>query len=981
MSEIEKVNSNQYVIKKKGNMNANCTLFLNEKLMKQVEQEAIQQIKNVSTLPGIVGNAFCMPDMHSGYGFCVSKGTKVLSSFGFHKQIETFHNDWNNISLKTLSFKSKLTTDTQIKKFLKIKSKNKVIKLITQFGNEIMATEDHPFYTPKGMILLKDLNINDQVAIYPFEGVLYEKPSDKKVYTEADIKKTLLRLGRIQGQNNFDQNILALKKRDLLSLTFDDIRLQHFLKIIGFVLGDGTMNFIGKKQDGIVSFSSKDKLDLEYIREDIKHIGYVPSQVYSHISRTIYKGEKKTNECYCFYVNASSLVILLHTLEIPLGNRTYQSYSLPKWVFSCKLWQKRLFLASFFGAELRIPHRRKDRFTLFNCPVLTMNKIENLISNGKQFLKDISKLLKEFGVNTLYITKRKKHISTKGKVTWGLDLVISSEIDTLINLWSKIGFEYNINRNFMANVAVQYLKYKKKILAEKKMAIEIIIPKLLNTGLSYQKIAKQVANDSITERSVINICLKINKGQKNIPVQVSRNFISFKDFFEKVTNNAGFGGLIWDNIKSMKVITNKNIVYDFTVTHQDHNFIANKFVVSNCIGGVAAFDYKNGVVSPGGIGFDINCGVRLLTSNVQAKEITKNKKQILNELFASVPSGVGIDNKEKLSKEDFNDLIKNGIDWAIKNKYATKKDKECIEDYGKLDASEKYLSQRAVARGLSQIGTLGSGNHFLEVQVVDEVFDASLAKAWNLERGTITVMIHTGSRGFGHQVATDFIKVFLDAKNKYNLNYPDSQLACVPIQSEEGKQYLQSMNAAANFAYVNRQMITYRLRKVFEKYNIDLELLYDVAHNIAKKETYVIDGKKRDVLVHRKGATRAFAPGNKLLPKKYLQTGQPVILPGSMGTCSYVLVGEKAEELSFGSVSHGAGRIMSRSGALKNLTYEHVLQELTKNNIEIKTQTKKGIVEEAPESYKDVSEVVNVLEKNKLAKPVVKLKPIMVMKG
>jgi tRNA-splicing ligase RtcB len=399
------------------------------------------------------------------------------------------------------------------------------------------------------------------------------------------------------------------------------------------------------------------------------------------------------------------------------------------------------------------------------------------------------------------------------------------------------------------------------------------------------------------------------------------------------------------------------------------------------IGGVAAFDYDDGVVSPGGIGFDINCGVRLLTSNVLGKEIEKNKKQILDDLFKNIPSGVGSETKEKLTKQELFELISEGIDWAIKNNYATKEDKECIEDYGRLISSNDFLSQRSIARALSQIGTLGSGNHFLEVQVVDEVFDEKLAKLWNLKKGSLTVMIHSGSRGFGHQIATDFIKVFLDSQNKYKFNLPDKQLACVPIQSKEGQQYLQSMNAAANLAYVNRQMMSFKAREVFDKFGIKLDLLYDVAHNIAKKESYKIDNKLQDVLVHRKGATRAFAKGNKLLPERYLETGQPVILPGSMGTSSYVLVGNEAEKLSFGSVAHGAGRVLSRSGAKNALTYETVLKDLNDNNIMLKTISKSGVVEEAPQSYKDVSEVVKVLENNKLAKPVVKLKPILVMKG
>lgn len=399
------------------------------------------------------------------------------------------------------------------------------------------------------------------------------------------------------------------------------------------------------------------------------------------------------------------------------------------------------------------------------------------------------------------------------------------------------------------------------------------------------------------------------------------------------------------------------------------------------IGCVAAFDFERGIVSPGSVGFDINCGIRLLTSGISADKIEKHKERILNELFKAIPSGVGSETKEKLQREDFLQMVTKGIDWAIEKGICSLRDKECIEDYGHLDSDTKYLSQRAISRGLAQIGTLGSGNHFLEVQKVDKVFDNDLAEEWNLKDGTLCVMIHTGSRGFGHQVATDFIKIFLEAQKKYNLELPDPQLACVPINSDEGQKYLKGMNAGANFAYVNRQMITHKAREVFAKYNIDLNLLYDVAHNIAKKETYIVDGKKRDVLVHRKGATRAFSAGNKLLPKKYLKTGQPVIIPGSMGTHSFVLVGENAEKESFGSVAHGAGRIMSRHGAKQNLTYEGVMKELEAENVMLKSVSRGGVVEEAPESYKDVSEVVNVLQKNNLARPVVRLKPILVMKG
>jgi len=396
------------------------------------------------------------------------------------------------------------------------------------------------------------------------------------------------------------------------------------------------------------------------------------------------------------------------------------------------------------------------------------------------------------------------------------------------------------------------------------------------------------------------------------------------------------------------------------------------------IGGVAAFDYEKGIVSPGGIGFDINCGVRLALTSVKKEELNKD---ILKKLFKSVPSGVGSETDDKLTPTEFEELCVKGLDWAIAKGFATKIDKECTEDYGVLKSSTEHASQRAIARGRKQIGTLGSGNHFLELQVVDKIYDIELAKAWGLEEGNVCVMIHSGSRGFGHQIATDYIQTFLDAASKYNITFCDSQLASVPISSKEGQNYLECMNSAANFAYVNRQMMMHKTREVFSENGIELKLLYDVAHNIAKKETYLVNGEKKDVLVHRKGATRAFSRGNKILPEKYVSTGQPVILPGSMGTFSYVLVGDKAEELSFGSVAHGAGRVMSRHGALKSLTLEQVENNLRNKNIELLSASRKGVIEEAPEAYKDVDAVVEALELNKLATPVVRLKPIKVMKG
>ena len=400
------------------------------------------------------------------------------------------------------------------------------------------------------------------------------------------------------------------------------------------------------------------------------------------------------------------------------------------------------------------------------------------------------------------------------------------------------------------------------------------------------------------------------------------------------------------------------------------------------IGGVAGFDLEKGIVSPGGLGFDINCGIRLVKTNSTKEEFEKlfSKKEF-EKLFRSIPTGVGSENKERITKEELLDMLSKGIDYSIKNGEATKKDKDCIEDYGKLKTSAEFLSQKAISRGLKQSGTLGSGNHFIELQYIDKIYNKELAKKWGLKENQITFMIHSGSRGLGHQIASDYIEIFLKNYQKYNLKLLDKDLVSIPINSQEGEKYLDSMRAAANYAYVNRQVMTFKVREALKELGINTELVYDVAHNIAKEEEYKINGKKEKLLVHRKGATRAFSAGNKVLPEKYINTGQPVIIPGSMGTCSYVLVGDKAEEKSLGSVSHGAGRALSRSAAKKQFDVKDVIKDLNKINVSVLSATNASIVEEAPLAYKDVNEVVKVLELNELAKPVARMKPLYTIKG
>ncbi|HZB64000.1 MAG TPA: RtcB family protein [Nitrososphaeraceae archaeon] len=408
------------------------------------------------------------------------------------------------------------------------------------------------------------------------------------------------------------------------------------------------------------------------------------------------------------------------------------------------------------------------------------------------------------------------------------------------------------------------------------------------------------------------------------------------------------------------------------------------------VGGVAATDMEEGVISPGGVGYDINCGVRLLRSNLNVNQVKPHLKDLVNELFNSIPSGVGSEGAIKLTRSELDELLIEGVDWAIEHGYGYKQDSEVCEEKGRMiGANPESVSDTARKRGSPQLGSLGSGNHFLEIQQIQEIFDENAAKVMGLEKGKITVLIHCGSRGFGHQVCSDYLRYSEKSLKKYNIELIDRELACVPNNSIEGENYRKAMYSALNFAWSNRQIITHFTRKTFEKIfsssetGLDMKLVYDVAHNIAKVERHKVDGEgMRDLVIHRKGATRAFPAGMEQVPEKYRQIGQPVIIPGSMGTASWILVGNKKSlDLSFGSTAHGAGRTMSRGAAKRSYTIEKVKADLDSKGIYIKALTKNGIVEETPLAYKDVDSVVNVSDKLGIATKVAKLVPIGVIKG
>ena len=407
------------------------------------------------------------------------------------------------------------------------------------------------------------------------------------------------------------------------------------------------------------------------------------------------------------------------------------------------------------------------------------------------------------------------------------------------------------------------------------------------------------------------------------------------------------------------------------------------------VGGVAAMDAEEGMISPGGVGYDINCGVRLLRSNLTEQTVRLKLKELVNDLFSSIPSGVGSKGAVRLTNSELDEVLVNGVNWAIEHGYGSSHDSDVCEENGKIpNADPNKVSDKARKRGAPQLGSLGSGNHFLEIQKVQEIHDEEAASRMGIKEGTITVLIHCGSRGFGHQVCSDYLRVAEQSMEKYNINLPDRELACVPNNSEEGESYRKAMCAALNFAWSNRQMISHWTRKSFERVfnqtesDLDMKLVYDVAHNIAKVEKHKVNGEERKLVVHRKGATRAFPSNRSEIPSKYRDLGQPVLVPGSMGTSSWILLGKpNSMNLSFGSTAHGAGRTMSRSQARRNFTEDSVKKSLNDKGIFIKSLTRDGVVEETPEAYKDVDSVVNVSHNLGIATKVAKLVPIGVIKG
>ncbi len=940
-------------------------IYATEKLLKGMDAGVFEQVTNVACLPGIQKYAFCMPDGHWGYGFpiggvaamdaeegvispggvgfdinCIHPDTRISTSFGYFRKIKDMEMVFPEEELISFDPATKHKKSTFPILFLKKKADNKILRIKTFFGEELILSEDHPIYNGKEWVQAGLVSCGNNVMIYPFVGVEYEKPEDKVILDEKDIIAVIGPRKKV---------INELKGKGLLPLSLSSKKFPLLARLVGFLTGDGWIGsyFSKKRNQEVWSARVIGTLsDLELVKRDINELGYECNYCNTKRYKSSIKnssGIRREIDGYStqLYVSSQSLSILLHVLGVPKGNKSRVITRLPPWIRSSPLWIKRLYLAGLFGAELTKPLQRKGEQYTFIEPNFSQNKINLLERDNMNFMLDVINLLQEFGIRVNKIYRQKGVINKYGEETQKLALRLSATAENLIKLWGSIGYEYCLERKILSLRALSYLKYKQQVLAKSNEYQGAVFS--LGEG-------KGLQSSLMRQQQLCSNTVRISK------------FPTFVQFIAEQDCNNEF---ILDKIMSIEEKPYEGMVYDFMMGDKDHNFIANSLVSHNC-------------------------GMRALVTNLTYKDVQPKLREVVDLLFKRVPSGVGGKGFVKVTKGQFDEIVTMGPKWCIEQGMGWAEDLERTEENGCIaQANPEKISDKAIQRGIGQLGTLGSGNHYLEIQTAANIFDAKVAKRFGItEENQIVVMVHCGSRGFGHQVATDYLKTFLDVMPKYGIIIRDKELACAPYRSDEGQNYYQAMACAANMAFANRQVIAHRIREcfstVFKKSPEDLGMhqVYDVAHNIPKVEDHKINGTWKKVVVHRKGATRCFGPGEKEVPKVYEDVGQPVIIGGSMETGSYLLVGMKnARDETFGSTAHGSGRTMSRTQAKQEIRGDALQKDMEKRGIYVKSASMSGLAEEAGFAYKDISEVVDTMEKAGVSKKVVALRPIGNVKG
>jgi tRNA-splicing ligase RtcB len=573
-------------------------------------------------------------------------------------------------------------------------------------------------------------------------------------------------------------------------------------------------------------------------------------------------------------------------------------------------------------------------------------------------LLEIVNLLAEFGVNVNKIYRQKGVRNSYGEETHKLSLRISAKLDNLLNLWGKIGYEYCEERKELSMLALAYLKYKINFLAKLKKFIQRV-KELKENGISTSEIFVEATSRGISKSFVGGQLY-----QKRLGLRITQNFPAFEEFVQvhKIENSE----FVLDEIEEITELRYDGFVYDFTMNDTNHNFIANSIVSHNC-------------------------GMRLIKTDLTWDDVKPKLKPLVDTLFKLVPAGVGAHGFVKLTQQQHKEVMVDGTKWCVKNGYGWEEDVARTEDEGAIEGADpSKVSEKAIKRGSPELGTLGSGNHYLEVQVVkpENIFNETLAKKLGIFENQVCVMVHCGSRGFGHQICTDYVANFLPKMNGWGIKVRDQELACAPFRTKEAQDYLAAMRCAANYAFANRQLILHRIREGFSQVfgqdaeKLGMHLIYDVAHNTAKVEKHKIDGKDQELVMHRKGATRCFGPARKEVPKLYKETGQPVIVGGSMETGSFLCVGtDHAEHETFGSTMHGSGRTMSRTQAKRTFRGTDLQKKMQEHGIYVHAVSMSELAEEAGGAYKDINEVVDTMEIAGVSKKVCRFLPVGNVKG
>jgi tRNA-splicing ligase RtcB len=954
-------------IERSGGMRVPARVFASEALLEEIgEDMTLDQVQDAAHLPGVAAYTACLPDGHQGYGFpiggvagidaeagCISPGavgydinclpaeTDVRLSFGRLRPIADLRDEVGD-ERATVAAAEEGEVDSPVR--LLTESDSEVVyKVTTETGDTVRATADHPFRTPAGMVELSDLEQGDTVSISPFRGIEHEDPEDFVVVDEDDLDDANPQLVRF------------LKRNDLLPLNSTDEAFNRLLKLAGFHTGDGS--FAAEQ-----TWFYADPEDLEQIREDIAALGFTPSRIYEREREHEIDGSTFERTEYSVKVGARGFKRLLVELGVPTGRNVESAFTTPDCLGRLTDWQRALYLSAYFGAEMSAPVPQHGKN--IQCPTFSQTRTRASADAGEQFVREIADYLAQIGIETNTV---ERFDADSGEDRERLRLGVKNDSENLVRFFERVGYRYNESKQREGVTALQYFKTKERAI-EERAGIASEVARLADGGTPVSELEKRYdANGRFVERSAWGG----REGRPRPPADVPE----YDEFREHLTVH---GDLTVETVVESIEPSGEERVYDIGVEHEAHNFVADGFVVSNC-------------------------GVRMLTTPLDYADVHGREEELVEALAEGVPAGLGGGGVVETDVETIDEILERGVEWAVDEGYAAEADLAHCEDEGRrTDADPGAVSREAKERGAAQVGSLGSGNHFLEVQRVTDVYRPEVADAFGLREDQVVVLIHCGSRGLGHQVCTNYLRKIEQRHPDLLAQLPEKELAAAPAGSDLADAYYGAMCAATNFAWTNRQLIAHRVRETLSRlFALDptrVPLLYDVAHNVAKLEEHevpvdaegvacaeadAVGREVRPLYVHRKGATRAFPAGRPELPGAYADVGQPVLVPGSMGAGSYVLRGgARSLELTFGSTAHGAGRLMSRTRAKQEFWGEDVRDDLRDTQrIYVAAESGATIAEEAPGVYKDVDEVVRVSDALGIGDRVARTFPVCNVKG